>query len=69
LCDHRFQPVTISRNKQQHEDLFKMIMGFPKPKPRNIEKDIKVFHWKILSLAIIKIVSRFVSSPSQTKQK
>jgi len=57
-----FQPITVSRNKLQHEELFHLIMGFPKPRPRNIEKDIKVFQWKVLSLATIKIISRFVST-------
>lgn len=37
-------------------------MNFPSPKPRNIEKDVKIFPWKTLSKAVEKIlakVSRF----------
>jgi hypothetical protein len=36
-------------------------MGFPNPKPRNIEKDVKVFPWKILAHALKKIISKYVS--------
>jgi hypothetical protein len=37
-------------------------MGFPAPKPRNIEKDVKVFPWKILSHALKKIIGKYVST-------
>jgi hypothetical protein len=37
-------------------------MGFPAPKPRNIEKDVKVFPWKILSHALKKIIGKYVSA-------
>jgi hypothetical protein len=36
-------------------------MGFPNPKPRNIEKDVKVFPWDILSSALKKIIGKYVS--------
>jgi hypothetical protein len=36
-------------------------MGFPNPKPRNIEKDVKVFPWKILGHALKKIIGKYVS--------
>ena len=43
-------------------------MGFPNPKPRNIKKDIdSIFLWSILSSALKKIISKYVSlalSPS-----
>jgi hypothetical protein len=56
-----FRPLTVSKGKSDSEDFFKLIMGFPNPKPRNIEKDVKVFPWKILSLALKKIISKYVS--------
>lgn len=56
-----FKPMTVSKSKVESEPFFKLIMGFPNPKPRNIEKDVKVFPWKILSSALKKIISKYVS--------
>jgi hypothetical protein len=56
-----FRPLTVSKAKADSEDFFKVIMGFPTPKPRNIEKDVKVFAWKVLSHALKKIISKYVS--------
>lgn len=56
-----FRPLTVSKAKADSEDFFKVIMGFPNPKPRNIEKDVKVFPWKILAHALKKIIGKYVS--------
>ena len=56
-----FRPMTVSKGKSDSEDFFKLIMGFPNPKPRNIEKDVKVYSWKILTLALKKIIGKYVS--------
>lgn len=56
-----FRPLTVSKAKADSEEFFKVIMGFPAPKPRNIEKDVKVFPWKILSHALKKIIGKYVS--------
>jgi hypothetical protein len=56
-----FRPLTVSKGKQESEEFFKVIMAFPTPKPRNIEKDVKVFHWKDLASALKKIISKYVS--------
>lgn len=56
-----FRPQTVSKARADSEEFFKTIMGFPNPKPRNIEKDVKVFPWKILSHALKKIISKYVS--------
>jgi hypothetical protein len=61
-----FRPMTVSKAKADSEDMFKVIMGFPHPKPRNIEKDVKVFPWKILSTALKKIISKYSASYSST---
>lgn len=61
-----FRPLTVSKAKQDSEEFFKVIMGFPNPKPRNIEKDVKVFPWKILSHALKKIISKYSASYSST---
>lgn len=56
-----FRPATVSKQKSDSEEFFKLIMGFPTPKPRNIEKDVKVFPWRILSTALKKIIGKYVS--------
>ncbi|PGH32477.1 hypothetical protein GX50_04714 [[Emmonsia] crescens] len=61
-----FRPLTVSKAKPESEDFFKVIMGFPNPKPRNIEKDVKVFPWKILSHALKKIIGKYSASYSST---
>lgn len=61
-----FKPDTVSKAKPETEEFFKVIMGFPNPKPRNIEKDVKVFPWKILSVALQKIISKYSASYAST---
>ncbi|KAI3570898.1 hypothetical protein IWW34DRAFT_824970 [Fusarium oxysporum f. sp. albedinis] len=57
-----FHPQTVSKAKPDSEEFFKIIMGFPNPKPRNIQKDVKVFPWKILESAIQKIIGKYSSN-------
>ncbi|KAJ9137553.1 ACON-3 protein [Pleurostoma richardsiae] len=57
-----FKPLTVSKAKADTEEFFKVIMGFGNPKPRNIEKDVKVFPWKILGQALKKIISKYSAS-------
>ena len=54
-----FRPITVSKTKSESENFFKLIMSFPNPKPRNIEKDVKVFPWSILSEALKKIIGKY----------
>ncbi|KAF7511732.1 hypothetical protein GJ744_003463 [Endocarpon pusillum] len=61
-----FRPLTVSKSKPDSEEFFKVIMGFPSPKPRNIEKDVKVFPWKILAHALKKIIGKYSASYSST---
>lgn len=61
-----FRPLTVSKGKPDSEEFFKVIMAFPAPKPRNIEKDVKVFHWKDLASALKKIIGKYSASPSST---
>ena len=60
-----FKPLTVKKPIPDKYDetnaFFTAIMGFPQPKPRNIEKDIRVFAWKSLSNALRKITSKYVS--------
>ncbi|KAL8823760.1 MAG: hypothetical protein Q9191_005574 [Dirinaria sp. TL-2023a] len=61
-----FRPTTVSKGKTDSEDFFSIIMGFSEPKPRNIEKDVKVFPWKILAHALKKIFGKYSVSYSST---
>ncbi|CCU75918.1 transcriptional regulator protein [Blumeria hordei DH14] len=61
-----FRPLTVSKGKSDSEEFFKVIMAFPNPKPRNIEKDVKVFHWHDLCGALKKIIGKYSASPSST---
>lgn len=57
-----FRPITVSKCKAESADFFKLIMSFPNPKPRNIEKDVKVFPWKTLPYALKKIITKYTAS-------
>jgi hypothetical protein len=57
-----FQPIIVSKGKADCIEFFKVIMSFPAPKPRNIEKDVKVFHWKNLAPALKKIIGKYVGA-------
>ncbi|OAD07009.1 hypothetical protein MUCCIDRAFT_124537, partial [Mucor lusitanicus CBS 277.49] len=59
-----FRPLTVSKCKPECADFFKLIMSFPHPKPRNIEKDVKVFSWKTLPSALTKIIRKYTPSYS-----
>lgn len=57
-----FRPLTVSKGKADSESFFRLIMSFPAPKPRNIEKDVKAFPWRILTSALRKIVGKYSAS-------
>jgi hypothetical protein len=61
-----FRPATVSKSKTDSADFFATIMGFGAPKPRNIEKDVKIFPWKVLGHALKKIISKYSASYSST---
>ncbi len=54
------RPTTVSKHKAGFEGFFQRIMEFPDPKPRNIEKDLKVFDWGLLGQALDKIIAKYV---------
>ncbi|KAA1474248.1 hypothetical protein DENSPDRAFT_840821 [Dentipellis sp. KUC8613] len=54
-----FRPTTISKTRAGSEEFFQQIMDFPMPKPRNIEKDVKVFPWGVLGAALDKIINKY----------
>ncbi|KAK9460244.1 uncharacterized protein V1516DRAFT_607156, partial [Lipomyces oligophaga] len=57
-----YRPLTVSKSRADSNEFFKVIMGFTNPKPRNIEKDVKVFPWRVLGLALKKIVGKYSAS-------
>ncbi|QRW08440.1 hypothetical protein RhiLY_07439 [Ceratobasidium sp. AG-Ba] len=54
-----FKPSTISKNQAECESFFRMLMEFPPPRPRNIEKDVKAFSWSKLPSMLNKIISKY----------
>ncbi|KAG7439680.1 uncharacterized protein BT62DRAFT_875361, partial [Guyanagaster necrorhizus] len=55
------KPTTVSKHRHGLDTFFQRIMEFPDPKPRNIEKDLKVFEWSDLGRALEKVLSKYVS--------
>jgi hypothetical protein len=52
------RPTTVSR--MVRPQLFQMLMDFPMPKPRTIEKAIKVFKWTSLVAGLNKVMEKYV---------
>ncbi|KAI0256307.1 hypothetical protein BJV78DRAFT_454549 [Lactifluus subvellereus] len=50
-------PTTVSKTSMPR--LFQTIMDFPTPKPRVIEKDIKVFQWDTLVAGLNKVLDKY----------
>jgi hypothetical protein len=53
-------PTTVARLTMPQ--FFQLIMGFPIPRPRGIEKDIKVFPWSSLEAGLNKVMEKYVRS-------
>ena len=53
------KPNTISRANINDRNFFNLIMSMENPRPRNIEKDLKVFNWSDLRKAISKVMSKY----------
>jgi hypothetical protein len=56
----RFRPITVFKTGES-EEIYKIIVSFPAPKPQNIDKDIKVVRWKDLGSALNRIIGEYVS--------
>jgi hypothetical protein len=56
-----FKPTTLQKNEGRWQDFYQRIMGYPNPKPRNIDKGLKVFSWGHLGQALKKIFGNYVS--------
>lgn len=58
----KFQPITLSKSPKQGRpqyDMFLRIMAFGEPRPRNIEKDIKIFPWCNAPGALLKCFEKY----------
>lgn len=53
------KPLTVARAKQEYASFFQQIMKYPAPRPRNIEKDVKVFSWSLLNEALGRVLSKY----------
>ncbi|KAI8973639.1 hypothetical protein BDF20DRAFT_915053 [Mycotypha africana] len=57
-----YKPLTVAKLNPETSEFFKLIMGYSHPKPRNIEKDVKVFNWVSLGTAMEKVLKKFSAS-------
>ncbi|KAG9127079.1 hypothetical protein FRC07_000730 [Ceratobasidium sp. 392] len=66
-----FKPSTISKNQPESESFFKLLMEFPPPRPRHIEKDVKAFPWSKLASMLEKIITKywFITSPGGSESE
>lgn len=55
-----FLPTRVEKADRGYGELYTQIMKFPPPKPRTIEKKIKVFRWVLLEDILSKIASKYV---------
>lgn len=56
-----FHPLTASKCRPESSEFFKVIMSFGYPRPRHIEKDIKIFEWHCIPFALKKIIVKYSS--------
>jgi len=54
-----YEHLTVSKSKEETCKFFQLVMRFPDPKPRRIEKDLKVFAWSSIEAALTKIIGKF----------
>lgn len=53
------KPYTVSRSNKSCQRFFNVLMNMEDPRPRNIEKDLKVFKWSDLFNAFNKVISKY----------
>lgn len=56
------KPYTISRTNASLQRFFNLLMSMEDPRPRNIEKDLKVFKWSDLFVALNKVILKYSSN-------
>jgi hypothetical protein len=59
-----FHPSLVSKAKPDSKNFFKLVMSFPHPRPRNLERNIKVYPWLSLEPALKKIIGKYSAQPT-----
>ncbi|CAB4491235.1 unnamed protein product [Rhizophagus irregularis] len=54
-----YKPITVGKNKNDSDEIYKDLMSYSFAKPRNTEKDIKLYEWRYLLPAIEKIIKKY----------
>ncbi|KAI7869122.1 hypothetical protein BDF14DRAFT_1785102 [Spinellus fusiger] len=54
-----FSPTTVSKTNPDTFEFYDRLMKYDTPRPRNIEKDIKVFPWSTLEAGLKKIAIKY----------
>lgn len=60
------RPITVNRTSSAR--LFNAVMAMDNPRPRNIEKDLKVFRWLSMYVALTKVLSKYSVNPAGTAE-
>ncbi|KAL8692668.1 MAG: hypothetical protein Q9224_003911 [Gallowayella concinna] len=55
----KVDPTSIYKDDPKTGAFFSLVMGYTDPKPKNIQKTIKVFPWRIIAPALEKLVSKY----------
>lgn len=63
------KPYTITRSSPESRRLFNLLMAMENPRPRNIEKDLKVFKWDDLFVAAQRVLSKYCANPNALRCK
>jgi hypothetical protein len=58
------KPLTVSKSSPKLHNFFELIMDYDSPKPRHVEKDVKVLFWSSVEAAIAKVLSKYIVDPS-----
>ncbi|KAM3122834.1 hypothetical protein ACQ2H7_003936 [Candidozyma auris] len=64
------KPYTVTKSSPECRRLFSSLMSMENPRPRNIEKGLKVFEWSNLFVAVNRVLSKYSANPdcSETKK-
>lgn len=63
------KPYTITRSSPESRRLFNLLMAMENPRPRNIEKDLKVFKWDDLFVAAQRVLSKYCANPNALRRE
>lgn len=61
------KPLTISKSSPKLGKFFELIMEYDSPKPRHVEKDVKVLYWSCVGPALVKVLGKYVVDPNSRR--